>query len=237
MAERPNACSSKDTTCGTSTGLLLPTLYTRQGAALVPGSGASPDQPGLPSGMRSTRRTTALTDVIDIGEIAAHVSGIKQPDRTAFHDGGSKNEHGHVGPAPRSIDGEKAKPPRRQAKQMAVGMRHQLIRLFARRIEADRMVDILMHGKRQARIGAVNRGGGRKHKMSAAVVPAPLEHIEKALDVGVDIGLRVDQRVAHTRLRREMHHIGKAMFGKQLLHSVPVRQVELNEAKLREGAC
>lgn len=72
--------------------------------------------------------------------------------------------------------------------------------------------------------------------MPAAVLPASLKHIEEALNVGVDIGVRVDQRVAHTRLGREMHDKRKAILGKQFLHSAAVRQVELNEAEFRERA-
>ena len=42
--------------------------------------------------------------------------------------------------------------------------------------------------------------------MRCAVLPAALEHVEEAHQIGVDIGVRVFQRVAHAGLRREMHH-------------------------------
>ena len=46
--------------------------------------------------------------------------------------------------------------------------------------------------------------------MPAAVVPAAFEHVEEAGQVGVDIGVRIDQRMAHAGLRGEMHDTGEA---------------------------
>ena len=37
--------------------------------------------------------------------------------------------------------------------------------------------------------------------------PAGLQDREKAIDVGGDVGPRIDERVAHAGLRREMDHI------------------------------
>ena len=41
--------------------------------------------------------------------------------------------------------------------------------------------------------------------MCCAVLPAALEHVEEAHQIGVDIGVRVFQRVAHAGLRGEVH--------------------------------
>jgi hypothetical protein len=88
--------------------------------------------------------------------------------------------------------------------QVAVSVRHQLIGLFRRGIEADRMIDIILHRERQFGIGAVDRGRRRKQQMLAAVVAAPFQHVDEALDVGVDVGVGVFERIANARLRRKM---------------------------------
>src|SRR5665811_950707 len=49
-----------------------------------------------------------LHDVIDIGEIAPHVSVVEQLDRLAGADRGGEYPHRHIGPSPRTIDREKA---------------------------------------------------------------------------------------------------------------------------------
>ena len=41
--------------------------------------------------------------------------------------------------------------------------------------------------------------------MPAAIVPAAFQHIDEALDVGIDIGVRIFERIAHAGLRREMN--------------------------------
>ena len=50
------------------------------------------------------------------------------------------------------------------------------------------------------------------------MMPAPFQHIDEAFEIGVDIGVRMIDRMTHAGLRREMHHLGKAVCGKQTLH-------------------
>ena len=45
-------------------------------------------------------------NVIDMGEIAAHLAMVKKLDRRAFEDRLGKQENRHVGPAPWPIDGK-----------------------------------------------------------------------------------------------------------------------------------
>ncbi len=44
---------------------------------------------------------------------------------------------------------------------------------------------------------------------------AALQHIKEADEIGICIGIRIDQRMAHARLRREMDHVRKTVIGKQ----------------------
>ena len=57
------------------------------------------------------------------------------------------------------------------------------------------------------------------------------EDVGEAGKIGVDIGLRLDQRVAHAGLRGQMNHIGKAMLGEQRGDRVPIGDIALDETK------
>src|SRR6185437_16223498 len=77
-------------------------------------------------------------------------------------------------------------------------------------------------------------------QMAATVVAAALEDIGEANEIGVHIRMRIDQRIAHARLRGEMHDMRKPVLGEQRGNAVAVGKVELDEAeagmsgKLRE---
>ena len=62
-------------------------------------------------------------------------------------------------------------------------------------------------------------------------MPAALQHIEETDQIGVDIGVRVGERMAHARLRREMNHDRESIGLKQGRHAGTVREVELLERK------
>ena len=65
----------------------------------------------------------ALDDVVDVGEVAGHLAAVEHVDRLAREDRLGELEQRHVGAAPRTVDGEEAKPGGRQAEEVAVGMR------------------------------------------------------------------------------------------------------------------
>ena len=67
--------------------------------------------------------------------------------------------------------------------------------------------------------------------MLAAIVPAAFENVSEADQVRIDIGVRIDQRVAHAGLRREMHDMGEPMLGKQGRHAGAVGEIEPDEAE------
>ena len=54
--------------------------------------------------------------------------------------------------------------------------------------------------------------------MTASIVPAAFQHIEKTLEIGIGIGMRMVDRIAHAGLGGEMDHLRKAVLGKQLGH-------------------
>jgi hypothetical protein len=73
-------------------------------------------------------------------------------------------------------------------------MSHQFVRFLARRIEANRMIDVVMHRERQPGVGAIDRRRRRKQQVTAAVASAPLRDIQEACKIGVDIGPWILQR-------------------------------------------
>ncbi len=70
--------------------------------------------------------------------------------------------------------------------------------------------------------------------MPALRVPATFEHVEEAREVGVDIGMWIDQRVTYAGLRSQMHDIGKAMGSEQFRHGPPVGNIDLVELEIGE---
>ena len=70
--------------------------------------------------------------------------------------------------------------------------------------------------------------------MAAAVVTAAFQDIGEADQIGVDIGIRVGQRVAHAGLGGEMHDVWKAVLGEQRGHGGAVGEIELGEAEACE---
>ena len=68
--------------------------------------------------------------------------------------------------------------------------------------------------------------------MPAAVVAAPLQHIYKAFEIGIDISMRMLERIAHTGLGREMDDEGKAILFKERLHCRAISQIQPHESEI-----
>ena len=67
--------------------------------------------------------------------------------------------------------------------------------------------------------------------MLDAVVAAALEDVHRPDDVGIDVGVRVLERVAHARLRGEMDDPLRPRLGKQPFHAGAVDEIELVEGE------
>ncbi len=65
--------------------------------------------------------------------------------------------------------------------------------------------------------------------MRDAVVTAAFEYVEGADDIALDVGVRLLQRVAHPRLRAQMHDALEFPGSEQLRHRLPIRQVGMDE--------
>ena len=67
--------------------------------------------------------------------------------------------------------------------------------------------------------------------MTTAIVPASFQHVEKALQVGIDISVRMVDRMAHAGLGRKVNHRRKAMPCKQRRDFEAVRKIGLHKGK------
>mmetsp|Transcript_59449 Transcript_59449/g.140639 ORF Transcript_59449/g.140639 Transcript_59449/m.140639 type:complete len:306 (+) Transcript_59449:1652-2569(+) len=175
----------------------------------------------------------AFGDVVDVGEVADHLAVVEHVDRPPLDDGLGEQEQRHVRPAPGPVHREEAQPRRRQAEQVRVGMRHQLIGLLGGGVQADRVVDAVVFAEGHQRVAAVHAGAGRIGQVLHAAVAAAFQDVGEADDVAVDVGVGVLDRVAHPGLRRQVHHPVEALFGKQLGHALAVGHVHLHEAEAR----
>src|SRR3974390_171409 len=70
--------------------------------------------------------------------------------------------------------------------------------------------------------------------MPKAVVAAAFQHVGETDEIGVDISMRIDERVAHAGLRREMHHVLEAMLCEQRCHAVALCEIEPDKRKARQ---
>jgi hypothetical protein len=115
-------------------------------------------------------------------------------------------------------------------------MRHQLIGLFCRRIEADRMIDIVVYGKRQARVGAIDRTGGGKDEVLGFTMPASFQNIEEPGEIGVELGVGILQRVTDTSLRGKMHDRSEFAISQKGLYALAIGEIDLVKTEVIEFA-
>ena len=180
------------------------------------------------------RMHAALGDVVDIGEVADHVAVVGHLDGLALRDGAGKEHRAHVGPPPRAVNRKVAQSRHRDAVKLRVGMRHQFVALLARRIQTNRVVDLVVFAVRDLAVQAINRTGRRIEQMLHLVVAACLENIEEADHVALHVGIRVRDGVAHAGLCREVHHLVKLFCGKELVDRFLVDKVHAHKACTRE---
>ncbi len=180
------------------------------------------------------RMHAALSDVIDVGEVANHVTVVEHLDGLALRDGAGKEHGAHVGPPPRAVNREVAQSRHRDAVKLRVGMRHQFVALLARRIQTNRVVDLVVFAVRDLAVQAINRTGRRIEQMLHLVVAACLENVEEADHVALHVGIRVRDGVAHSGLCREVHHLVELLGSKELVDVFLVGEVHADKTSLFE---
>ncbi len=161
--------------------------------------------------------------------VVEHVNGLARQNLLR------ESKQGHVGPSKGAVDREEAQTGGWQTVQRRIGMRHQLVSLLGRRVERQGMIHVLMHREGHLGIGPVNRTGGSVDQMGHVMMPAALQDVGGADHVAVHVGQRVLQAVAHTRLGGQVDNPVKALLGEQRRYRVPLDEVQLDEAKARQG--
>lgn len=146
----------------------------------------------------------AFNDVVDVSKVAQHVAVVKDLDGFALHDGSGKKHGRHVWAAPGAIDGKEAQPGGGQTKQVAIGVRHEFVGFLGSCVQADRVVHTMVLAKRRGGVATVNTGAAGIHQVFNPVVSARFQHIHEPQQVGVDVGMRVRQRMSHAWLSCEV---------------------------------
>ena len=214
-------------------------VHQRHGAAVADvvervGGGAGVGRVGAAPGLRYHVQDAhdPFDDIVDIGEVALHVAVVEHLDRLACQQRPCELEGRHVWPTPGPVDGKEAQPGGGHPVEVRVGVRHQLVGLLGGRVEADGVIHGVNGGKRHLGIHAVDRAGRGVDQVLDPVVPAPLQHIEMAHQVGFGVGMGILQRVAHPSLGSQVDYPIEALLGKQCRHSLAVGQVQLDEADI-----
>src|SRR3569623_1828296 len=176
----------------------------------------------------------AFDDVVDVGEVALVLAVVVDVDGLAFEDVLGELEQRHVGPAPRTVHGEEAQSRGGQAVEMAVGVRHQLVRFLGGGVEAHGVVDVVMHREGHISVRAVHRARRGVDEVLDAVMTAALQDIQKTDDVAVDVGARVFDGVAHAGLGGEVHHALRLVLGEHGLDGGAVLDIgaHVDEARM-----
>jgi hypothetical protein len=159
------------------------------------------------------------------------VAVVEHRDGLAFENVAGELEQRHVGPPPRAVDGEEAQARHRKAEEMGVGMRHQLVRLLGRAVKAHRMIDSVADAEGELAVRAIDRARRGIDEMLHLRVAAAFEHMQEAPDIGVDISVRMLQRIAHAGLRGEMDDALRLLLGEDRAHDFLVGEVGLDEMK------
>ncbi len=104
-------------------------------------------------------------------------------------------------------------------------MGHELVGLFGGGVEAERVIDIVMHRERHGGVGAVNAGAAGVDQVLHAIVAAALQDVAKANEVAIDVRERVFKGVTHAGLRCQVNHTLGFMALKQFGHTGAVDHV------------
>ena len=81
------------------------------------------------------------------------------------------------------------------------------------------------------RIRPVHRARRCVHEMADALPAAALEHMQKSGDVALHVDVRIADGMAHARLRGQMYDRAELVAVEDLLHGLPIGDIELVESK------
>ena len=177
----------------------------------------------------------ALDDVVDVGEVAAAVAHVEDLDGVAAAQLLGEAEVGHVGPAHGAIHREEAQAGGRDGVELGVGGDHELVGLLGGGVERHRRVDAVLLGERHLLVAAVDRAGAGVDQVLHGVMATGLEDVEEAYKITFQVGTRVLDGVADSRLSCEVYHDVKAVLCEQALDEGGVTKISAHEGEAALG--
>ena len=165
-------------------------------------------------------------DVVDVGEVAPHLAAIEQGQRLARKQRLGEDPHRHVRAAPRPVDREEAQTRARQPEDVGIGLAHQLVRLLACRVERERMIDPVLHPKRERLVAPVDGRRGGVDEMARTAAAGELQHVAVADQVRLEVGAGILEAVANAGLSPEVNdpiEVGRAA---QLVQGAGIREID-----------
>ena len=93
------------------------------------------------------------------------------------------------------------------------------------------MIDPVLDPERQRLVAAIDRRRAGIDEMLDLAMAGELEHVDLPHQVGADIGLRIDQRVAHAGLRPEMDDAVEPVRRGERLQRLLVAEIDLFEGE------
>ena len=185
----------------------------------------------------------AFHDVVDIGEIAAAVAVVVDLDGLALEQFVRETEIGHVRTAGRAVNGKEAKARGRDIVKLGIAVSEELVALLGGRVQAHGVVHPVVRAERDFLVAAVHAAGtGVDQVLDPAVpgipgrsgdavirVPTGLQDVVEPDHVALDIGIRVFDAIADTRLRRQVYDDIEVVFLEEAVDQCLVGEVALDE--------
>ena len=144
-----------------------------------------------------------------------------------------KQERAHIRTTPGTVNRKEAQTRHRDSIQMTIGMCHQLITLLRSRIQTHRMRDTILFRKRNLPVQPVHTARTGKHQMFHPVPATTLQHIEKSVDITLNISPGIRNRIPHASLCCQMTNPIEPLIHEQHLHSLTVLQIHTDKTVSR----
>ena len=114
-------------------------------------------------------------------------------------------------------------------------MGHQFVGLFRGRIQAHRVIHLILCGIRDLFVGSVNTGAGCIYQVLHGMMTAGLQNIIESDDVGFHVHIRMIDRITNTGLGRQIDDHIKMMLFKEPVHQRFIGNAAAHEAPRHLG--
>lgn len=108
-------------------------------------------------------------------------------------------------------------------------MDHQFVGPLGGGVETDWMISRSMHREGNYRVATMNRTRRGVDEVRRRAVLASFQYVQEARSVGVEIGMRVFQRIVDTGLGGQVYDQNKRAGAKQAFGRCPIREIKAAE--------